>query len=115
VVPLIQAGQLDALAVSSLRRDEALPNIPTTLEAGYPNSEYTFWIGVLAPAATPKDIVQRLHDEIARALSDPAMRQRLKALGADPMPFTPAEFEAFLKAETESNAVVIKAAGIAPN
>jgi tripartite-type tricarboxylate transporter receptor subunit TctC len=115
VVPLIQAGQLDALAISSLRRDEALPNIPTTLEAGYPNSEYTFWIGVLAPAATPKDIVQRLHDEIARALSDPAMRQRLKALGADPMPFTPAEFEAFLKAETESNAVVIKAAGIAPN
>jgi tripartite-type tricarboxylate transporter receptor subunit TctC len=85
------------------------------LEAGYPNSEYTFWIGVLAPAATPKDIVQRLHEEIARALSEPAMRQRLKALGADPMPFTPAEFETFLKAETESNAVVIKAAGIAPN
>lgn len=115
VVPLIESKQLDGLAVSSLKRDDAVPTIPTTLEAGYPNSDYIFWIGVFAPAGTPRDIVQRLHDEIAKALNDPAMKQTIKKLGADPMPLKPAEFEAFVRAETESNAKLIKAAGIAPN
>ena len=115
VVPLIQAKKLDALALSSLNRDDGLPEIPTTLEAGYPNSDYNFWLGVLAPARTPKEIVQRLHDEVAKVLNDPSMKQNIKALGAYPMPLTPPEFEAYLTAETESNANVIKAAGIAPN
>jgi tripartite-type tricarboxylate transporter receptor subunit TctC len=115
VLPLIEAKQLDGLAVSSLKRDDSVPTIPTTLEAGYPNSDYIFWIGVFAPSATPKDIVQRLHEEIAKALNDPAMKDLIKKLGADTMPLKPAEFDAFLRAEIESNAVVIKAAGIAPN
>lgn len=115
VVPLIEGKELDGLAVSSLKRDETLPTIPTTLEAGYPNSDYIFWIGVFAPSATPKDIVERLHDEIAKALNDPATRQTIKKLGANPMPLKPAEFEAFIRAEIESNAKLIKAAGIAPN
>ncbi len=115
VLPLIEAKQLDGLAVSSLKRDDSLPTVPTTLEAGYPNSDYIFWIGVFAPSATPKDIVQRLHEEIAKALNDPAMKDLIKKLGADTMPLKPAEFDAFLRAEIESNAVVIKAAGIAPN
>jgi tripartite-type tricarboxylate transporter receptor subunit TctC len=115
VVPLIEGKQLDALAVSSLTRDPTLPNVPTTLEAGYPNSDYVFWIGVFAPSGVPKPILTRLHDEVAKALNDPAMRERLKKLGADPMPLNSAEFEAYLKAETESNAKLIRAAGIAPN
>jgi tripartite-type tricarboxylate transporter receptor subunit TctC len=115
VVPLIESKQLDALAVSSLKRDDAVPTIPTTLEAGYPNSDYIFWIGVFAPSATPKNIVQRLHEEIAKALNDPAMKQLVKKLGADPMPLKPAEFDAFVRAEIDSNATLIRAAGIAPN
>jgi tripartite-type tricarboxylate transporter receptor subunit TctC len=114
VVSLIQGKKLDALALSSLNRDEKLPEIPTTLEAGYPNSDYNFWLGVLAPGRTPKAIVQQLHDEIAKVLNDPAMKESIKALGAYPMPLTPQEFDAYLKAETESNAKAIKAAGIAP-
>jgi tripartite-type tricarboxylate transporter receptor subunit TctC len=115
VVPLIEGKELDGLAVSSLTRDETLPTIPTTLEAGYPNSDYILWIGVFAPAGTPQEIAVRLYSEIAKALNDPAMKQALKKLGANPMPLKPAEFEAFIRAETESNAKLIKAAGIAPN
>ena len=102
------------MAVSSLKRDLSLPSVPTTLEAGYPNSDYIFWLGVFAPAATPKNIVQRLHQEIAKALSDPAMAARIKQLGADPMPMDPAELDTYVRAELESNAKLIKAAGISP-
>lgn len=115
VVPLIEGKELDGLAVSSLKRDDAVPTIPTTLEAGYPNSDYIFWIGVFAPTGTPKEIAERLHEEIAKALNEPAMKQTVKKLGANPMPLKPAEFEAFIRAEIESNAKLIRAAGIAPN
>jgi tripartite-type tricarboxylate transporter receptor subunit TctC len=115
VVPLIEGKELDGLAVSSLTRDDTLPTIPTTLEAGYPNSDYIFWIGVFAPGGTPNEIVERLYGEIAKVLSDPGMKQTLKKLGANPMPRKPAEFEAFIRTEIESNARLIKAAGIAPN
>jgi tripartite-type tricarboxylate transporter receptor subunit TctC len=115
VLPLIESKQLDGLAVSSLMRNEFVPTIPTTLEAGYPNSDYIFWVGVFAPSATPKEIVQRLHDEIATALIDPTMKDIIRKLGAESMPLSPAEFEKFLRVETSSNATVIKAAGINPN
>ncbi len=115
VVPLIEGKKLDALAVSSLKRDSALPNVPTTLEAGYANSDYIFWLGVFAPAGTPRPIVQRLHDEIAKALNDPAIAARVKQLGADPMPLNPAALDAYVKTELESNAKLIQAAGIKPN
>src|SRR6195256_6120449 len=114
-VPLIQAGQVRGLAVSSLARSESLPDIPTTLEAGYPESDYVFWIGVFAPANTPRDIVDRLHQEIAKALAEPTVRDTIKKLGADPMKLTPSGFDAFVKTEIGSNAALVKAAGIAPN
>jgi tripartite-type tricarboxylate transporter receptor subunit TctC len=114
-VPLIQAGQVRGLAVSSLARSESLPDIPTTLEAGYPESDYVFWIGVFAPANTPRDIVDRLHQEIAKALAEPTVRDTVKKLGADPMKLTPSGFDAFVKAEIATNAALVKAAGIAPN
>jgi tripartite-type tricarboxylate transporter receptor subunit TctC len=103
------------LAVSSLARSESLPDIPTTLEAGYPESDYVFWIGVFAPASTPRLIIDRLHQEIAKALAEPAVRDTIKKLGADPMNLTPTGFDAFVKAEIATNAALAKAAGITPN
>ena len=70
---------------------------------------------MFAPSGTPKEIVEKLHDEIAKALNEPSIKARVKQLGADPMPMKPTEFEAFLKAETASNATLVKAAGIKPN
>ena len=115
VTALIESKQLDGLAVSSLQRDPNVPNIPTTLEAGYPNSDYIFWVGVFAPSATPKEIVQRLHDEVAKAMNESALKQVITILGANPMPLNPAAFDAFVRTELESNAKLIKAAGIEQN
>lgn len=115
VVPLIASNQVRGLAVSSLKRSVALPDIPTTLEAGYPDSDYVFWIGVFAPATTPRDIVQRLHDEIAKTLREPAMRDVFKTLAAEPMEMTPGEFDGFVKNEIGVVAGIVKAAGIQPN
>lgn len=114
-VPLIQSGEIRGLAVSSLTRSATLPDIPTTLEAGYPNSDYVFWVGVFAPAATPRTIVQRLHDETAKALASPAVKDALGKLGADPMEMTPAAFDAFVRNEIGVVAGIVKAAGIQPN
>jgi len=114
-VPLIESKQVRGLAVSSLRRSAAVPDIPTTLEAGYPNSEYVFWIGVFAPRATPREVVQRLHDAIVQALSDPAVQDGMRKLAAEPMILSPAELDRFVAAEIETNAALVKAAGIQPN
>jgi tripartite-type tricarboxylate transporter receptor subunit TctC len=114
-VPLIESNEVRGLAVSGLTRSDVLPDIPTTLEAGYPNSDYVFWIGLFAPAATPRDIVVRLHDAAAKALADKAVADNLRKLGAAPMTMTPAAFDAYVKAEIATIATVIKAAGIQPN
>ena len=83
-VPLIESNQVRGLAVSSLKRSATLPNIPTTLEAGYPNSDYVLWIGLFAPAATPRDIVRRLHDETAKALADRPSATRSRSSAPTP-------------------------------
>jgi len=114
-MPLIESKQLRALAVTSARRSPFLPDIPTTLEAGFPNSEYVFWIGAFAPAATPRDIVQRLHEAIGKALADPDVQNGRKKLAAEPLPLTPEKFDDFIKHEIETNAALVKAAGITPN
>jgi tripartite-type tricarboxylate transporter receptor subunit TctC len=114
-VPLIESNEVRGLAVSGLTRSDVLPDIPTTLEAGYPNSDYVFWIGLFAPAATPRDIVVRLHDAAAKALADKAVADNLRKLGAAPMTMTPAAFDAYVKAEIATIATVVKAAGIQPN
>jgi tripartite-type tricarboxylate transporter receptor subunit TctC len=85
------------------------------LEAGFPNSEYVFWIGAFAPAATQRDIVQRLHDAITKALADPEVQSGIKKLAAEPMPLMPEKFDDFIKREIETNAALVKAAGITPN
>ncbi len=114
-VPLIESGAIRGLAVSSLKRSASLPDIPTTLEAGYPDSDYVFWVGLFAPAATPRAIIDRLHAETAKALNEPPIREALKKLGADPMELNPAQFDSFVRAEIEVNARLVKAAGIQPN
>jgi tripartite-type tricarboxylate transporter receptor subunit TctC len=111
-LPLIRDGKLTALAVSSIERSPELPDVPTTTEAGFPNSEYNFWFGVFAPAKTPRAIIQRLYEEIAKAQNDPSVKEKLVKLGVQPMPMTPAQFDDYVRKELEQNAVLVKAAGI---
>jgi tripartite-type tricarboxylate transporter receptor subunit TctC len=114
-VPDIRDGRLLALAVSSRERASALPDLPTTLEAGYPNSDYAMWLGVFLPVKTPRAIVERLHDETMKALKLPALRERLATSDLEPMPMTPAEFDAFVRDEIVSQGALAKAAGLQPN
>src|SRR5947209_7411629 len=109
-LPLLRDGQLQALAVSGSARASTLPDVPTTVEAGYPNSEYNFWAGVFLPAKTPADIRAKLYAEIATALQHPAIRQKLTDLGADPMPLTSEQFETLVRGEIASNTQLVKAA-----
>ncbi|MES2189868.1 MAG: tripartite tricarboxylate transporter substrate binding protein [Pseudomonadota bacterium] len=112
VIGQIRNGQLVALAVGSPKRATALPNVPTTAEAGVPGSEFNFWIGMMAPAKTPRDIVNRLHDEVQKALATPEVKERFAALGADAWTLKPEQFDAYIKDEIRSNAVLVKAAGL---
>jgi tripartite-type tricarboxylate transporter receptor subunit TctC len=114
VIGQIKEGQLLALAVGSPKRATALPDVPTTAEAGVPGSEFNFWIGMMAPAKTPRDIVNRLHDEVQKALASPEVKARFANLGADAWTLKPEQFDAYIKDEIISNAKLVKAAGLAP-
>jgi tripartite-type tricarboxylate transporter receptor subunit TctC len=98
--------------VSTLKRSSALPEVPTTTEAGYPDSDYTFWNGMLVPAKTPRQIIDRLHAETMKVLSQPAVLEKLKPQGIEPMPLKPAEFDALIAKEVETNKALVKAAGL---
>jgi tripartite-type tricarboxylate transporter receptor subunit TctC len=111
----LKSGKILALAVGSPKRSALFPDLPTTVEAGYPNSDYNFWIGALMPTRTPRDIVQRLHREFNAAVNAPDVRERIVKTGADPLSLTLPEFEAMISAEFESNAKLIKAANIKGN
>jgi tripartite-type tricarboxylate transporter receptor subunit TctC len=111
-LPQIREGRLTALAVGTATRSPQLPNVPTTIESGYPNSEFVFWVGLFAPSATPRPIIDRLNAEALKALASPEIKQKLEVLGAEPMPMTPAAFDAFVRSEVARMAVVVKAAGI---
>lgn len=113
-LPVIQANEVRALAVSSLKRTPYLADVPTTLEAGYPNSDYLFWLGVFAPKGTPQPILDRLHVEIRKAFDDARVKEVLGKQGADPMIMEPKAFDAFLRAEIKTNAKIVEAAGIKP-
>ena len=111
-LPLIKDGKVLPLAVSSPTRAPTLPNVPTTLESGYANSAYRFWIGVFAPARTPPNIVIKLNAEIQKALQMPAVREKLAKLGVQPMAMNAGAFDKFVKEELTINAELAKAAGI---
>lgn len=113
-MPHIRSGRLKALAVTSAQRSASIPELPTVAEAGgkvLEGYEASSWFGLLAPAGTPADIVARVQQETAKALALPAMRERLLGLGAIPSGNTPAEFTAFIAAETAKWARVVKASG----
>jgi len=111
-LPMIRDGKLTALAVSSSRRSAVLPELPTMAEAGVPGAEFDFWIGLLAPAKTPQELVAKLNSEIARDLERPDVRQRLAALGVEPMPLSPGEFDAYMREQFTALGRVVKAAGV---
>jgi tripartite-type tricarboxylate transporter receptor subunit TctC len=112
VLPMIAEKQLIALAMGSSKRSAALPELPTTLEAGIVDSDYNFWVGMFVPSKTPREIVNRLHQETARALDRKEVRDSMAKLGAESMLMRPEEFDAYIRNEIKTNAVLVKAAGI---
>ena len=110
--PIIDAGQVRALATTGTTRSAVLPDVPTVSEAGVPGYEATLWLGIMAPTGTPKDIVERLNSEIGKTVAKPAIRDAWAKQGAVPMTMTSAQFETYLKGDIEKWAKVIQQAGI---
>lgn len=107
----VKAGKLRALAITDSRRSELLPDVPTMKEAGVDGVEVSLWYGLLAPAATPHAIVEKLGDAVGRVTRDPAVRAALKKEGADPVGNTPAQFNAYLKEEYARWSEVVRVSG----
>jgi tripartite-type tricarboxylate transporter receptor subunit TctC len=111
-LPFIKAGRLRALAVVAPKRLAAIPEVPTAAEAGLPNYEVTTWYGVLAPAGTPKPIIERLNAEIVRVMHAPDLQERFAATGTEPRTSTPEEFADFIRQEMAKWGKVVRAAGL---
>ena len=109
---LIRSGKLKALAVGTATRSTLLPQVPTTVEAGVAGSQYQFWVGLFAPARTPRPIVERLNAEIAKIVTAPDVKERLEQLGAEPFVMAPAAFDAFLATESAKAQDIVQKAGI---
>jgi len=112
-MPFIREGKVLALAVSSSKRTSALPEVPTTLEAGVPDSDFDFWVGMVVPKKTPRDIVARIHAETVKGLRDPSVKEKLSKLGVEEMVMQPDEFDARIAREVPIAVTLAKAAGIA--
>jgi len=114
VIQHVKAGKLKALATTGARRTETLPELPTVAQSGLPGYEALGWFGLLAPAATPRPIVDRLSADANRVLADPEVRSRMVALGADPRGNTPEEFARFIRDDQAKWAKLMREAGITP-
>ncbi|AMN38594.1 tripartite tricarboxylate transporter substrate-binding protein [Rhodoplanes sp. Z2-YC6860] len=114
-LPNIKEGRLQAIAVSSPKRASALPDVPTTLEMGYPDSDYVIWFGIFMPAKTPREIVEKANAATRKALDEPTLRDRLAGLDVTPMPLSPKEFDELVRRDIVANAALAKAAGLQPN
>ena len=112
VLPLVREGKLRALAITSIKRSGLAPELPTMAESGFPGFEAVPWFGLLAPTGTPKDVLDKLHDETVKTLGIPEVRKKFDELGLEPVGNTPAEFAAVIRKETPEWAKVIKDAGI---
>ena len=112
VVPLAREGKLRALAVTSIKRSALAPDLPTMAESGFPGFEAVPWFGLVAPSGTPKDVLDKLYGETAKALATPDIRKKFDELGLEPVGNTPAEFAELIRRETPEWARVIKDAGI---
>jgi tripartite-type tricarboxylate transporter receptor subunit TctC len=112
VIEFIRQGKLKALAVSSIKRTVALPDVPTTLEAGFPDSDFDFWVGMFAPKQTPRAVVARIHAETVKALENPAVVAKLANLGTEPMTMSPEDFDARVAKEARIAVELARAAKI---
>jgi tripartite-type tricarboxylate transporter receptor subunit TctC len=112
VLPHIRDGKLRALAVNGLARSTTLADVPTLREAGFKNAEYPIWFALFAPARTPSNIVNRLHREALNAVQTPKVREKLAALGVDPMIMPQSEFAAYVEREILLNAHLVQQAGV---
>ena len=113
-LPNVRDGKVVALAVSTPKRATALPNVPTVLEAGYPDAQYLFWGGLALPAKTPRDIVNRLHEETQKALNVPAIQERLATFGVEPMPLSVDQFGEFYRNDIAATVKLAKDISLAP-
>ncbi len=107
----IRAGKVRALAVTTAKRSSLAPELPTIAESGLPGFDISTWFGVFAPGGTPPAVVARLHDEFARALAAPDVREKMLNLGAEPVGNTPAQFAAYIRSEAEKYARLVRASG----
>ena len=112
VVPLAREGKLRALAITSIKRSSLAPDLPTMAESGFPDFEAVPWFGLLAPAGTPKDVLDKLHAQTAKTLASPDVRKKFDELGLEPVGNTPAEFAQIIRKETPEWAKVIRDADI---
>jgi len=113
-IPAINEGKVKIYGVTSTERIKAMPDVPTIAEAGVPGYESTIWLGIMAPAGTPKAIVDKLNAEINKAIARPEVKAAWDQQGAVALVMTPAEFDAYLRKDIEKWAGVVKAAGLAP-
>src|SRR6201990_3533215 len=112
VVPLAREGKLRALAITSIKRSALAPDLQTMAESGFPGFEAVPWFGLLAPSGTPRDVLDKLHNETVKTLGMPEVRKKFDELGLEPVGNTPAEFAAVIRRETPEWAKLIKDAGI---
>jgi tripartite-type tricarboxylate transporter receptor subunit TctC len=112
VLPLVQSGKLKALAVSTSKRSSSLPNVPTTLEAGVPDSDYVLWVGILAPSGVPPAIIKKINEEAAKALKSPEVKERFAKLGAETLVMSPDAFNQFIKSEMVTAYRISKSANL---
>ncbi|HEX3171278.1 MAG TPA: tripartite tricarboxylate transporter substrate binding protein [Burkholderiales bacterium] len=115
MAPMARAGRVRALGTTGAKRSTVLPDVPTISEAGVKDYESTIWFGIMAPAGTPKPIVDRLNAEIGKIVARPDVKKAWNEQGAEPMAMTPAEFEKFLNADIAKWAHVVKVAGVKPD
>ena len=113
-LPLIRDGKVLALAVSSSKRASALPDVPTTIEAGVPESDLDFWVGAFVPKQTPRDVVAKMQAEIAKAINNPATKSKLSTLGVEQMIMAPDAFDVRIAKEADMAVKLAKAAKIEP-
>src|SRR3954464_8073411 len=113
-LPLIRDGKVLALAVLSSKRASALPDVPTTVEAGVPESDLDFWVGAFVPKKTPRDVVAKMQAEIAKAIDSPAIKSKLTTLGVEQMIMAPDAFDARIAKEADMAVKLAKAAKIEP-
>ncbi|HYL89902.1 MAG TPA: tripartite tricarboxylate transporter substrate-binding protein [Burkholderiales bacterium] len=112
---IVDSGKLIALATSAPKRSVLMPDVPTLEEQGFKNASYNFWVGALVPAKTPRDIVEKLHDDMTALVESPDVSDQIRKLGCDPLPMSVKEFEQMVAREIRENTEIIRKAGIKAN